>query len=90
MATAIIDTLKLAGEFIQAGIEEKAARVLADKFGQLANEQLVTREYLDFKLNELRNEFRSEIKELKYHITLGLGGWIVAVLTFFKFMDKFF
>jgi len=73
------DTLKIAKELAAAGFEEKKAQALAEQFGELANEHFVTKEYLDFKL-----------KELKYQMMFGLGGLMVAVLTFFELVSRFF
>ena len=49
----IVDTLKLAEDFSQAGFEEKKAKVLAEKIGEFTGEHFVTKEYLDSKLAEL-------------------------------------
>lgn len=77
--TTTLDTLKLAEKFILAGFEEKKARTLAETFGNLANEQLVTKEYLDFKL-----------KDLELRLTVKTAVIITAVITFFKIMENFF
>lgn len=105
--TMIVDTLRLSEEFKAVGFAEPQARALADKFRLLVDERLVTREYLDFrldgleakidgKLNDLRHDMESrftsiesKLKELRYTMTLSLGGIMVAILTFFKVMDHF-
>jgi hypothetical protein len=46
--------------------------------GTLANDHLVTKEYLDFKL-----------KELRYSLILSLGTLITAIIGFFKIMEHF-
>ncbi len=74
----IVDTLKLAEDFRSAGFAEPQARALADKFRSLMDDHLVTKEYLDFKL-----------KELRYGLTLSLGGLITAIFAFFKLMEHF-
>ena len=38
-----------------------------------------TREYIDFRLNELQSK-----------LTISLGAWIAAVISFFKIMEHFF
>lgn len=79
MSASTFDTLSLSEEFKAAGFSEVKAKKLAEKFGKLADDHLVTKEYLDFKL-----------KELQLRMTIALGGWILAILTFFKAMEHFF
>lgn len=79
MANGTIDTMELVEKFSAVGFDEKKARALAEQFREIAHEHLVTKEYLDFKL-----------KELKYQMIFGLGGLIVAVLTFFELITRFF
>jgi hypothetical protein len=79
MITTVLDTLKLSESFKSAGFNEKQAKILAERIGDLANDHLVTREYLDFKLHDLQ-----------LRLTLNLGALIAAILTFFKVMEKFF
>ncbi len=47
MNTTTLDTLKIAEKFEAAGFEEKKAKALAETLGNLANDQLVTKEYFD-------------------------------------------
>jgi hypothetical protein len=54
MAVAI-DTLRYAESFTEAGLEPRVAKVLAHAFAEahaIAREDLVTKEYLDFRLAE--------------------------------------
>lgn len=83
MMTTTLDTLKLAEKFILAGFEEKKARILAETFGNLANEQLVTKEYFDFKL-------RNELEKLELRLTIKTAVIVTAVVTFFQLMGNFF
>ena len=78
MTAAVLDTLKLAETFKDAGFNERQSRVLAERIGEMTNDHMVTREYLDFKL-----------KELQLRLTINLGVWIGAIITFFKIMEKF-
>lgn len=81
--TTTFDTLKLSDKFIAAGIDEKHARVFAETFGELANDQLVTKEYLDFKL---KNEF----EKLELRMTIKTAVIVAAVVGFFRIMEAFF
>lgn len=76
--TMLFDTLKLTDDFKAVGSDEPKARALAEKFRHLADDHLVTKEYLDCKL-----------QEQSYTLTLRVGGLIVAVLTFFRVMEHF-
>ncbi len=78
MTSIVLDALKLAESFKDAGFNEKQAKVLAERLGELTNDHLVSREYLDFKM-----------KELQLKLTISLGAWIAAIITFFKIMEKF-
>ncbi len=77
--TMTFDTLRLAEGFKKAGFNEKQSKELADKFGSLANDHAITREYLDFKL-----------RELQLKMTINLAVTVTAVIAFFKIFDKFF
>lgn len=97
VTTLALDTLTLAEDFAKAGFDEKEARILAEKLGELANGHLVTREYLDAKLDNLDHKVDDKVQRLEHkmekiqwQITLALGGWLVAVLTFFELMNRFF
>ncbi|MBI4359519.1 MAG: hypothetical protein HY564_00295 [Candidatus Jacksonbacteria bacterium] len=82
MMTTTLDTLKLAEKFTIAGFEEKKARALAETFGNLANEQLVTKEYFDFKL-------KNELEKLELRLTIKTTVVVTAVITFFKLVEGF-
>ena len=69
MANGTIDTLKLADKFTAAGFEEKAAHTLAETFGEFAGKQMVTREYLDYKLE-------AELSKVKYDLIK----WLLPIL----------
>jgi len=79
MANGTVDTMKLVEKFEAAGFEESKAKALAEEFGELVNNQIVTREYLDNRLERL--ELRMTIKTAII---------FAAVLTFFKMIEPFF
>ena len=78
MSTIVYDTLKLAEGFRNSGFTEQQAKSLANGLGTLANDHMVTREYLDFKL-----------REVQLRLTVSLGGLMAGIIAFFKVMDKF-
>ena len=78
MANAV-DTLKLSEELVAAGFEKDKARVLAEQFGELANEHLVTKEYL-----------KSELEKMELRLTIKMAVIVTATLTFFKIIEGFF
>ena len=47
---------------------------------------LVTKEYLDFKLTDLRNE----LKNLELRLTIKTAVIVAAVITFFELATRFF
>ena len=77
MGTNVIDTLELADQFKEAGFEEKKAKVLAAKIGELGNERLVTRNYLDTKLE-------SELAKLKVEMLKMMLGQAALIIAFLK------
>ncbi len=79
MNTTVVDTLKLAEEFSEAGFEEKKAKILAEKIGTLANDHLVTQ----FSL-------RNELEKLELRLTIKMTVIVTAVLSFFKVMENLF
>lgn len=64
---------------ISLGFEEKQAKAIAETFGNLANEQLVTKEYL-----------KNELEKMELRLTIKLTVVIAAVVGFFKVMETFF
>jgi hypothetical protein len=83
-SVAFMDTL------VESGFQEKQAKALASAMFLLIDSQLVTKDYLDRRLNELRAEFCLGIARLKTELVqlmitiLVLQTGAVAVL--FKFM----
>ena len=60
-----IGTLRYADTFAEAGIEPRAAKVLAHAFAEahaIAREDLVTKEYLDFRLLELERRIDAKFE----------------------------
>ena len=67
MAT-MIDTLHYADTFAEAGIEPRAAKALAHAFADshsIAREDLVTKEYLDFRLLELERRIDARFEGME-------------------------
>ena len=79
MSMVVLDTLKIAEKFEAAGFEKRKAKALAGEFGELVNSQIVTKEYLD-----------SRLERLELRVTIKIAVIIAAVLTFFKMIEPFF
>ena len=92
--SATIDTLKVADALQkEGGFSEQQAHTLAEQFGEIANNQLVTREYLDYKLEGLEHKIEavaSKIEKLELRMTIKIGVVVAAVLTLFKMLESFF
>ncbi|MRW88760.1 hypothetical protein GJ699_02030 [Duganella sp. FT80W] len=69
---AFVDTL-VAGDFSQ-----KQATTLAAALVTLIDAHMVTREYLDMRLNELRLEFRADLANLKADLIQWICGLLIA------------
>ena len=78
MAIITFDTLKLSEDFTHAGFEEKKARVLAETFGKLANE------------NVTKEDLKNELEKLELRLTIKMAVVVAAVVGFFRVMEKFF
>jgi len=79
MTTNVMDTLELSEEFVKAGFDESKAKILAAKFGVLANERLVTKE-----------DLRNELEMLELRLTIKITVIVAAVVGLFSIMEKFF
>ena len=71
MTTLTFDTHTYVKKLKAAGVSEEQAEVQAEVLTELISDQLITKQYLDLRLNEL------EIR-LKHDLTLRLGGMLVA------------
>jgi hypothetical protein len=67
MATIVFDTYAYIKKLQAVGFTEEQAAVQAETIASLINEQLVTKDYLDQRL-----------AELKYDLTLRMGGMLAA------------
>jgi hypothetical protein len=94
MASVAFDTLKLAQRLEAAGFPAKQAQDMASAIADTIVETVVTREYLDLRLSEVRGEIgdvRREIAEVKAEMlkwmfgavglqTLAILGGVAALL----------
>lgn len=78
--TITLDTLKLAERLTAAGFEDAKARVLAETFGELANERLVTKEYLDYKLEIELSKLKSDVFKWLVPLLFGQAALIAALV----------
>ena len=65
MASVAFDTLKLAQRLEAAGFPPKQAQDMASAIGDTIIETVVTREYLDWRVAELRADTGTKLAELR-------------------------
>ena len=65
MASVAFDTLKLAQRLEAAGFTPKQAQDMASAIGETIVDTVVTREYLDLRLAELKADTATKLAELK-------------------------
>jgi len=65
MSPVAFDTLKLAQRFEAAGVPSKQAQDMASAISETIGDALVTREYLDLRLGELRAAMTAALAETK-------------------------
>jgi hypothetical protein len=65
MSAVAFDTLKLAQRLEAAGLPPKQAQDVASALSEAIGEAVVTREYLDLRLNEMRNELDLRLGEIR-------------------------
>jgi hypothetical protein len=76
--TIAFDTLKLADRLEAAGMPPQQAKGVAAALAETATANLVTREYLDLRLSELRAETKADLSEAKAEILR----WIIGTIGF--------
>ena len=65
MTSVAFDTLKLAQRLEAAGFSSKQAQDMASAIAETIVENVVTRDYLDLRLGEVRTEIGAEISSLR-------------------------
>lgn len=91
MAALTFDTLKLALRFEAAGFPPKQAQDMASAIADTIVDTVVTRDYLDLRLSDLRGDIRHEIADTKAEMlkwmfgavglqTLAILGGVAALL----------
>jgi len=80
MATSTFDTLGYFEKLKDAGVPEKQAKVQADALRELIDARLVTKEHLDIRLAELKNDL------LRWMLGIAAGqmALIIALIAFIK------
>ena len=74
-----LDTLKVADALQkEGGFSEQQAHTLAEQFGEMANSQLVTKEFL-----------KSELEKQELRMTIKFAAVLVAILSFFQVLEHF-
>lgn len=94
MAALTFDTLKLAQRFEAAGFPPKQAQDMASAIADTIVDTVVTRDYLDLRLSDLRGDIRHEIADTKAEMlkwmfgavglqTLAILGGVAALFRLF-------
>jgi hypothetical protein len=73
MSPVAFDTLKLAQRLEAAGFPPKQARDVASALSETIGDAVVTRDYLDLRLGEMRNELDLRLGEMRNELDLRLG-----------------
>ena len=73
MSSVAFDTLKLAQRLEAAGLPPKQAQDVASAISDTIGDAVVTREYLDLRLGELRAQLDLRLGELRAELDLRLG-----------------
>jgi hypothetical protein len=73
MGPVAFDTLKLAQRLEAAGLPPKQAQDVASALSESIGDAVVTREYLDLRLGEMRAELELHLGEMRTELELRLG-----------------
>jgi hypothetical protein len=80
MAGVAVDTLKLARRLEAAGFPAKQAADTAEAIAEVIGDSVVTREYLDLRLAELKASLKAELLTWMFGALAAQAGIIVALL----------
>jgi hypothetical protein len=80
MAGVAVDTLKLARRLEAAGFPAKQAADTAEAIAEAIGDSVVTREYLDLRLAELKASLGSELLTWMFGVLAAQAGIVVALL----------
>jgi hypothetical protein len=80
MATVAFDTLAYVKRLRSAGFTEEQAEVQAEALSAALGEQLVTKQYLDMKLEHLETKLDAKIDSLELRLTVKLGAFIAIAV----------
>jgi hypothetical protein len=80
MVGVAVDTLKLARRLEAAGFPPKQAADTAEAIAEAIGESVVTREYLDLRLAELKASLKAELLTWMFGALAAQAGIIVALL----------
>jgi len=78
--TKTFDMVAFMDALTEGGFSDKQAKALSAALFELIDSQLVTKEYLDWRLSELKTEMRAEIREGLSSLKADLIQWMCIVL----------
>lgn len=76
VTTVTFDTLEFTEHLIAGGVPESQAKAHARALAKVAEEQLITREHFDARMERLE----SKLLELEYRMTIKLGGMMMVAV----------
>ncbi len=77
---AVVDTLKIYERLKTADLSDKAAKEIAEVIKEIVSEQLVTRQYLDLRLAEMKSDIVSGIVKWVAGMMVGQAAVIAALV----------
>ena len=77
---AVFDTLKIYERLKGADLSEKAAKDIAEVFRETIEERIVTKQYLDLRLNELESSIKVDIIKWVAAMLIAQAGLISALV----------
>jgi len=78
MTAVTFDTLRFPKKLEAAGLPTPQAEAIADAFREATSEQLVTRDYLDARLEAVKSDLRADIEGVKGDIIKWVAGLLIA------------
>ncbi len=86
----LFDTLKYTKRAIAAGLTPEAAEFHAEELATVVNDSLVTKDYLNGRLEITESKIDKKISDLKFDLTWRILGGMGMIIALFKVIDGYF